>query len=96
MKKQIDSSDMNVLMDAVLTLKDRDEVSRFFDDLCTIGELEAMQQRLVVAQMLTDEKTYQDIAEVTGASTATISRVNRTLRYGNKGYEIALKRLKAE
>ena len=87
---------MNVLMDAVLTLKDRDEVSRFFDDLCTIGELEAMQQRLVVAQMLTDEKTYQDIAEVTGASTATISRVNRTLRYGNKGYEIALKRLKAE
>ena len=96
MKKQINDSDMNVLMDAVLTLKDRDEAYRFFEDLCTIGELEAMQQRLVVAKMLMGEKTYQEIAEATGASTATISRVNRTLRYGNEGYEMALMRLKVD
>lgn len=96
MIRQISNSGMDVLMDAVLTLENRDEAYRFFGDLCTVGELEAMQQRLAVAGMLLEEKTYQEIAEATGASTATISRVNRTLRYGDEGYELALDRLKGD
>ena len=73
-------------MRAVLSLESTDEAYRFFEDLCTIAELKSMAQRLEVAQMLRDGRTYHEIGESTGASTATISRVNRALTYGEGGY----------
>ena len=81
------------LFDAILKLKDRDECYRFFSDVCTIKELMAMSQRFEVALMLNQGMTYLDIAEKTGASTATISRVNRSLTYGEDGYKLAFTRL---
>ncbi len=82
------------LFEAVLLLKNLDECYRFFEDICTIAEIKAMAQRLEVAQMLDEKLTYSEIGEKTGASTATISRVNRCLNYGADGYNIVLKRLK--
>ena len=77
------------LFDAVLTLKNREECYQFFEDICTVNELQALSQRFEVAHMLRDSRTYMDIAEKTGASTATISRVNRALNYGHDGYDMA-------
>ena len=68
----------------------------FRSDLCTINELLSLSQRYEVASMLRDKKTYLEIAEKTGASTATISRVNRSLNYGNDGYELVFERLKGQ
>ena len=79
---------------AILTLKDTDELMRFFDDLCTVTELQAMEQRYQVAVLLDKGLIYNDILEQTGASSATISRVNRSLQYGADGYSIAFARLK--
>ena len=79
---------------AFLKLKDADECYRFLVDLCTVSELKAMEQRFEVATMLREHKTYLEIAEKTGASTATISRVNRSLNYGNDGYELVFSRMK--
>lgn len=93
MNKKIKTPAVDYLFDAILTLKDRDECYAFFEDLCTVNELLSLSQRFEVASMLRDHKTYLDIAEKTGASTATISRVNRSLNYGNDGYELAFKRL---
>lgn len=81
------------LFDAILLLENREECYRFFEDICTIGEVKSMAQRLCVAQMLNDGNTYTEIAEVTGASTATISRVKRFLDYGADGYKLILSRL---
>ncbi len=81
------------LFEAILTLKTVDECYRFFDDLCTVNEIQAMSQRLEVARMLGRGYTYSQIEEETGASTATISRVKRCLNYGNDGYKMALERL---
>ncbi|MCR4763334.1 MAG: TrpR YerC/YecD [Lachnospiraceae bacterium] len=81
------------LFDAIRTLQDREECYRFFEDLCTVNELLSLSQRFEVATMLKDKKTYLEIAGATGASTATISRVNRSLHYGNDGYEIVFGRL---
>ena len=78
---------------AILTLRDVDECMKFFDDLCTVSELKAMSQRTVVAKMLRDKHVYSDIVSHTGASTATISRVNRSLNYGTDGYELIFRRL---
>lgn len=80
-------------MDGILTLKTREEAYSFLEDLCTVNELEAINQRFQVAGMLRQEKTYLDIAKETGASTATISRVNRALNYGDDGYDLVLNRL---
>ena len=80
-------------MDGILLLQNREEAYRFFEDLCTINEIESLSQRFEVAGMLREEQTYHDIAEKTGASTATISRVNRALNYGDDGYDMVLKRL---
>ena len=80
-------------MDGILLLQNREEAYRFFEDLCTISEMESLSQRFEVAGMLRAEQTYHDIAEKTGASTATISRVNRALNYGDDGYDMVLKRL---
>lgn len=93
MNKKIKTEAVDSLFDAILTLKDRNECYAFFDDLCTVNELLSLSQRFEVASMLRDNKTYLDIAEKTGASTATISRVNRSLKYGNDGYELVFHRL---
>lgn len=79
---------------AILTLRDVDECMRFFDDLCTVSELMAMEQRYQVASCLNDGMIYNDILAETGASSATISRVNRCLHYGANGYRTILPRLK--
>jgi TrpR-related protein YerC/YecD len=84
------------LIEAILALKDKEEAYRFFDDLCTISEIQSLSQRLEVAHMLRMKKTYEKIKNETGASTATISRVRRCLNYGNDAYEEMLGRLYPE
>jgi len=91
--KNIRNQETDRLMDGILLLQNREEAYRFFEDLCTINEMESLSQRFEVAGMLREEQTYHDIAEKTGASTATISRVNRALNYGDDGYDMVLKRL---
>ncbi len=88
--------DMNVdfLFKAVLSLKTMEECYNFFDDLCTVPELKALSQRLEVAKMLSEGRVYSDIVAKTGASTATISRVNRSLNYGSDGYKVIFERAK--
>lgn len=83
----------DLLFKSILTLKSIDECYAFFEDICTIKEIQSIAQRVIVAQMLTEGKVYSDIVAETGASTATISRVNRSLNYGNDGYKIAFERL---
>ena len=75
---------------AVLTLQTKEECERFFEDLCTMKELQDFSQRLEVAKLLKEKKNYREISEATGASTATISRVNKCLLYGRGGYETVL------
>ena len=84
----------DLLYQAILTLKDLDECKKFFSDLCTVGELRSMEQRFEVAMLLSDGMIYNDILERTGASSATISRVNRSLQYGADGYQAVLPRIK--
>lgn len=92
-KSKLQSEEMDFLCEAILSLKNKEECYRFFDDICTINEIKALEQRLQVAKMLRNKKTYVEIAAATGASTATISRVNRCLNYGSDGYNIVLERL---
>ncbi|MDD5795635.1 MAG: YerC/YecD family TrpR-related protein [Oscillospiraceae bacterium] len=80
------------LFEAILTLNSVEECYKFFEDLCTVPELKAMSQRFEVAKMLSDKQVYSEIVKKTGASTATISRVNRSLIYGSDGYEMVFKR----
>ena len=96
MNDKINTEEVRQLFRAVLELKDEKECFAFFEDLCTINELLSLSQRLEVAKMLREHKTYLDIAKETGASTATISRVNRSLNYGNDGYDMVFKRMKLE
>ncbi|MGN0981678.1 MAG: YerC/YecD family TrpR-related protein [Candidatus Limivicinus sp.] len=79
---------------AILTLESVEECMKFFDDLCTVSELMAMEQRYQVARCLNDGMIYNDILAETGASSATISRVNRSLQYGSGGYSIVFDRMK--
>lgn len=81
------------LFEAVLMLKNTDECYQFFEDVCTVAELKSLAQRLEVAKMLGENRTYGEIAARTGASTATISRVKRALNYGADGYKLVLGRL---
>lgn len=85
--------DSGLLYESLLRLQDADECRRFLQDLCTVTELKAMEQRLEVAMCLREGMIYQDILARTGASSATISRVNRCLRYGADGYQTVLPRL---
>jgi len=96
MSKKIRTEAVDHLFDAVLSLKDKEECYTFFEDVCTVNELLSLSQRFEVARMLRNQKTYLDIAERTGASTATISRVNRSLNYGNDGYDMVFSRIKFE
>ena len=93
MSKKIHTEAVDSLFDAVLSLKNREECYLFFEDVCTINEILSLSQRFEVAKMLKDKRTYLDISEKTGASTATISRVNRSLNYGNDGYEMVFERI---
>ncbi len=93
MNKKLKSDAVDHLFDAVLCLKNEEECYSFFEDLCTVNELLSLSQRFEVAAMLKKHHTYLEIADKTGASTATISRVNRSLNYGNDGYEMVLERL---
>lgn len=90
---KLESKEMDTLFEGILSLENLEECYRFFDDICTINELQSLSQRLEVAKMLKEKKTYIEIADKTGASTATISRVNRCLNYGSDGYNIVLRRL---
>ena len=93
MNKKLETAEMDELLRAILSLETVEEAYEFFEDLCTVNEMVAMKQRFEVAKMLREERTYQDIADETGASSATISRVNRALNYGNDGYDMVLKRI---
>ena len=93
-QSKLESESTDMLFDAVLALESREDCYRFFEDLCTVSELLAMSQRIKVAYMLSKNITYHEIAEKTGASTATISRINRCLHYGADGYRKVLKKLK--
>ena len=86
----------DLLYRAILTLKNEEECYSFFQDLCTISELRAMEQRYDVAVLLDQGMVYSDILEATGASSATISRVNRALNYGENGYKDVISRRKAQ
>ena len=96
MSKKIRTEAVDYLFDAVLSLKSKEECYLFFEDICTINELLSLSQRLEVAKMLREQKTYLDIAEKTGASTATISRVNRSLNYENDGYDLVFDRISSK
>lgn len=93
MTKKIRTEEVDHLFEAILTLENKDECYQFFEDVCTVNELLSLAQRYEVAQMLRNKNTYLEIADKTGASTATISRVNRSLNYGNDGYDMVFKRL---
>lgn len=85
---------LNFLFKSILQLENIDECYDFFEDLCTVQELKSLSQRIVVAKMLSEKCVYTDIVAKTGASTATISRVNRSLQYGCDGYDKIFERLK--
>ena len=93
MNPHIKDNDIDILLSAVLKIETWEECSDFFEDLCTVQELKALSQRIRVASMLMNGKVYSDIVAATGASTATISRVNRSLNYGTDGYKVVLERL---
>ena len=96
MSKNVHTEAVNHLFDAILSLENKEECYRFFEDVCTVNELLSLSQRYEVARMLRAQKTYLDIAEKTGASTATISRVNRSLNYGMGAYRIIFDRMKED
>ena len=87
MSKKIRTEAVDYLFSAILSLENKEECYTFFEDICTINELLSLSQRFEVAKMLREHKTYLEIADKTGASTATISRVNRSLNYGNDVFE---------
>ena len=92
MGKSVRTKAVSELFEAILTLREEEECFDFFEDVCTINELLSLSQRFEVAAMLRSHKTYLEIADKTGASTATISRVNRSLNYGNDGYDMVFER----
>lgn len=95
MSKNIKNASVDYLFEAILSLKNKEECYLFFEDICTVNELLSLSQRFEVAGMLRAKKTYLEIADKTGASTATISRVNRSLNYGNDGYDLVFNRIAA-
>lgn len=93
LNSKIKSDEADFLFRAILSLQDMDECYKFFEDLCTVTEIKAMAQRIVVAKMLSEKQVYSKIVEQTGASTATISRVNRSLEYGCDAYAMVFGRM---
>ena len=96
MNSKIKNDETDFLFKAVLQLETMEECYKFFEDLCTVQEIKAMSQRIAVAKMLKDGKVYSEIVKKTGASTATISRVNRSLEYGCDAYPMIFERITAE
>lgn len=96
MNSKLENKNVDFLFKAILTLETREECYDFFEDLCTVQELKTLSQRLVVAKMLSEKCVYTDIVNETGASTATISRVNRSLQYGCDGYDKIFDRIKED
>ena len=96
MEKKLKDKNTDLFFDAILHLKSIDECYDFFEDLCTVNELKSISQRIVVAKMLREKKVYSDIVDETGASTATVSRVNRSLQYGCGGYDVVFDRMNGE
>ena len=96
MNLKLKELNVEFLFKAVLALETMEECYAFFEDLCTVPELKALSQRIVVAKMLQDHKVYSDIVAQTGASTATISRVNRSLNYGCDGYKVVFDRIEGK
>ncbi len=96
MNSKIKDDSVDFLFEAILSLKTEEECYAFFEDLCTVPEIKAMSQRILVAHMLSTKRVYSDIVARTGASTATISRVNRSLHYGCDGYELVFQRMEGE
>ena len=94
MARYIKDENADMLFQAILSLETIDECYDFFEDLCTMTELKSMSQRIVVAKMLREKQVYSEIVKQTGASTATISRVNRSINYGSDGYAVVFERLK--
>ncbi len=90
------AEDFELMYNAILKLKNKQECDKFFKDLCTMQELISISQRLRVAKLLSEKKIYNDIVSETGASTATISRVNRTMNFGNDGYKMVFDRMPPE
>lgn len=93
MNNKLKDDSVDFLFQAILALENLEECYDFFEDLCTVAEIKAMSQRIVVAKMLNEKRVYNDIVSETGASTATISRVNRSLNYGCDGYDKIFKRI---
>lgn len=93
MNSKLKELNVEFLFQAILKLQTMEECYNFFENLCTVPELKALSQRLMVAKMLDEDKVYSDIVAETGASTATISRVNRSLNYGCDGYRVIFERL---
>ena len=96
MSRKLQDDNLDFLFKAVLALENSEECYDFFEDLCTIQELKAISQRLFVAKMLSEKCVYTDIVNATGASTATISRVNRSLQYGCDGYDKIFERIREQ
>lgn len=96
MEKKLKDKNTDFFFEAILQLKDLDECYDFFEDLCTVNELKSISQRIVVAKMLREKKVYSEIVDETGASTATVSRVNRSLQYGCGGYDLVFDRMNGE
>ena len=99
MEKKLKDKNTDLFFDAILhlkSLKDLNECYDLFEDLCTVNELKSISQRIVVAKMLREKKVYSDIVDETGASTATVSRVNRSLQYGCGGYDLVFDRMNGE
>ncbi len=93
MSREFEEHEIDQLYEAILTLKSKEECRTFFTDVCTAKEIASIAQRFQVAKMLSEHHTYNEVAEATGASTATISRVNRSLVSGNGSYELVLSRM---
>ncbi|MBP3322656.1 MAG: TrpR-like protein, YerC/YecD [Clostridia bacterium] len=93
MNSKLQDKNIDFLFEAILKLESMEECYQFFEDLCTVPELKAMSQRLAVAKMLSQKRVYSEIVAETGASTATISRVNRSLIYGCDGYALVFGRM---
>ena len=91
---KVQNDEMDKLFEAILKLESVEECYRFFDDLCTINELEAFGQRLTVAKMLHQKHTYQEIEKQTGISAATISKISKSYSYGPGGYRLLIERMK--
>lgn len=96
MLSKLNDANIDFLFKAILKLETMEECYNFFEDLCTVTELKSISQRIVVARMLSEKRVYSDIVSETGASTATISRVNRSLNYGCDGYGVIFDRLRAD